>query len=97
MLSTIRAFVAKFLELHADEDRCDDIKLAVGEACSEMRGATTSVTLEIVGGHCSILCEGVGAPAAHDDGMRAELFGALAPNAVWSPDETVRFSLPLTT
>jgi hypothetical protein len=29
--------------------------------------------------------------------MRAELFGALAPNAVWSPDETVRFSLPLTT
>lgn len=96
MLATIRAFVSRFLEPHADEERCDDIKLAVAEACAEMRGATTRITLEIADDRCSILCEGVAAPAAHDDGMRAELFGALAPDAAWGLDDTVRFSLPLT-
>lgn len=96
MLATVRVFVGAFLARYADEEAIEDLRLAVGEACSVMRPHGIRVDLEVDDVRCHVACHGVEPPGDDDDGrMRARLFEALAPDAAWVGG-SVRFSLPRT-
>ena len=100
-LATIRAFVARTLAPALDDDeRIEDLKLAVDEICARTDGDTVVVTLEIERARCVVICDGVAAPANDDPGvMRGRLLDALVRDVEWSRTEhgsgRARFTLPL--
>lgn len=100
-LATIRAFVARMLAPALDDDeRVEDLKLAVDEICARTDGGTVVVTLEIDRARCVVICDGVAAPANDDLGvMREQLLDALVRDVEWSRTEhgsgRARFTLPL--
>jgi len=96
MLATVRAFVGRFLDRYGDEDRIDDVRVAVGEACARMQGAGTTVSIEVEDARCVVTCEGVVRPGEDEaDVMRADLLEALADDIEWFRDDAVRFRMPL--
>jgi hypothetical protein len=96
MLATLRAFVSRFLDRYSDEDRIDDVRVAVGEACARMKGAAITVSIEVGDARCVVTCEGVVRPGEDEgDVMRAGLLGALADDIEWFRDDAVRFHMPL--
>ncbi|MDH4111503.1 MAG: ATP-binding protein [Actinomycetota bacterium] len=94
MAATIRTFVVRFLEHHVDEDRSDDLVLAVAEACVEMEDHQVGVSLEIRGGRCLVECTGVVRPGRDEHGeLRSRVLESLAPGAEWTGEHTFRFSI----
>jgi hypothetical protein len=100
-LSTIRVFVTRALSPASDDDdRIEDLRLAVDEICARPDGDRISVALLIDPDRCVIVCDGVAAPANDDDGvLRERLLDALVPDIEWSRTEhgrgSARFTVPL--
>ena len=100
-LSTIRVFVTRALSSASDDDdRIEDLRLAVDEICARPDGDRVSVTLQIDRGRCVVVCDGVAAPANDDEGvLRERLLDALVPDIEWSRPEhgrgRARFTVPL--
>ena len=94
MLSTVRVFVTRFAEGDLDDERIDDLRIAVDEACARTEGATLTISIAIDNDRCSITCEGVSAPSVPDDDVRLQLLEALARDVEWSDDASVRFAVP---
>jgi len=96
MLATLRLFVGRFLDRYSDEDRIDDVRVAVVEACARMADAGTTVSIEVDDAHCVVTCEGVVRPRDDEgDVMRAGLLEALTDDIEWFRDDAVRFRMPL--
>ena len=96
MLATLRTFVGRFLDRYSDEDRIDDVRVAVVEACARMAGDGTTVSIEVDDARCVVTCEGVARPGEDEaEVMRAGLLEALADDIEWFRDDAVRFRMPL--
>lgn len=96
MLATVRTFVSRFLARRADDERIDDVLVAVGEACAGMQGGGLTVSIEVAGARCIVTCEGIARPGdGQEDAMRERLLEALAADTEWFRDDAVRFSMPL--
>ncbi len=96
MLPTLRTFVGRFLDRYSDEDRIDDVRVAVVEACARMASAGTTVSIEVDDERCLVTCEGVVRPGDDEaDVMRTGLLEALADNIEWFREDAVRFHMPL--
>ncbi|MGH2629843.1 MAG: ATP-binding protein [Actinomycetota bacterium] len=100
-LATIRVFMARVLAPVLDDDeRIEDLKLAVDEICAATDGDRVAVTVVIDRARCVVICEGVAAPADDERGtMRERLLAALVHEVQWSRTERghgrVRFTMPL--
>lgn len=100
-LSTIRVFVTRALSsASGDDDRIEDLRLAVDEICARPDGDRISVALLIDPARCVVVCDGVAAPANDDEGvLRERLLDALVPDIEWSRTEhgrgSARFTVPL--